>query len=438
MEVGEDDEPLVIDNPLSKKKKHTLTVPEMLAAKAKEREKEKKIPRTPLTGFKIVRTGTFTWAGTGDPGGFNSVFRNPSLCHLFETLCPQEVIQMMLAECDSLNVKGAHQLSISDVRQYQAVRIWITGKKPKGGFKKWKLPEKVFGPHPMGKGRYIRLSKVWLGPFTVQRLNAAAQSIIDLPEVITIDEKLKGFTGSTPYRRFVPNKDPSSGHWITESTMKGPNTGMPFLINAIPVQQEAGPTMLEFYQGSLAWLDVDQRKKVVVVSDAYYMDNASRLWLRSSGFKYLCAINPVRFAEVWEPLKMKVKKKKHVSVAWCSTTGEAAVHFWTHEGKKVYILTNAFSYQPSSSAINTTVFSDTYCHLFNTVDRLNHYIYQKGYPWRREGWQYSFDNFHFTTLLWNVYTLYHELQNLEKEVPWKEFCVELAKQLWSKYHPRKK
>jgi len=50
-------------------------------------------------------------------------------------------------------------------------------------------------------------------------------------------------------------------------------------------------------------LEEDDRKRVVVVADAYYLDDRSRTWLREKGFKYLIAINPTRFKEVWMVFK---------------------------------------------------------------------------------------------------------------------------------------
>jgi hypothetical protein len=86
-------------------------------------------------------------------------------------------------------------MSEADVRQYQAVRIWITGKRPKGGFRKWKLPSKVFGEKPMGRDRFSRLQKLWLSPEAAKIINSATQAVVQLPENIAIDEKLKLYSG---------------------------------------------------------------------------------------------------------------------------------------------------------------------------------------------------------------------------------------------------
>jgi hypothetical protein len=198
------------------------------------------------------------------------------------------------------------------------------------------------------------------------------------------------------------------------------------------VQQESGPTCLEQYKHSLEWIPVEKRKDIVVVSDAYYMDDASRQWLRAPGFMYLAAINPTRFHEVWQPLKLKVKKKGKAAVAWNSTTGEAAVHFWTSEGRKAFLLTNAFTFRKSQDLITSEVFDIAYTHTFNTADRLNHFFHDKYYPFRRQGWMYSFDDFHFTSLLWNTYVLWHEAYHVDKCWKWERFCKHLARGLLAK------
>ncbi len=270
---------------------------------------------------------------------------------------------------------------------------------------------------------------MWICPPAVEELNKAALGKVLVPEVITIDEKLRGFSGESPYLRFVPNKDPKYGHWITEASIKGKYTGMPYLINAFPVQQKSGPTMLGFYEHALQGISVDDKKNTVVVSDAYYMDDACRRYLRSNKGMYLAAINPTRFSEVWETLLLKVKHIGQWAVAWNAKEKEAALHYWHPEHGRIYLLTNAFAYQKNATPIKEPPFFEVYKHLFNSCDRLNHYLFDKGYPYRREGWQYDFDDFHFTSTLWNAYVLYHEYYALPSNLSWKTFCTDLAKEL---------
>jgi len=196
----------------------------------------------------------------------------------------------------------------------------------------------------MGRERYQRIQKLWIAPTTVTLLNEAAEALMLIPEVITIDEKLKPFEGESPCIRYVPNKNPHNGHWITETTVKGRATGLPYLLNCIPIQEKEGPAMVEIFKQALERIGEDDRKRVVVVADAYYLDDRSRTWLREGGFKYLMAINPTRFKEVWEYLGVEVKAMGQWAVAWNAKTKEAACQYWDPEFGKKYILTNAFRY----------------------------------------------------------------------------------------------
>ena len=415
--------------------KHCLTVSEALTTLEQQKVKSKKqAKRTPLQGFHEVKTGKFTWAGSNTTGLLDSGNRRASLADMFLKLCPSEVAEVMIEEHELTRTKGEHHIKVLDVQEYWCVRIWLQRERNSIKLREnWPLDKSGF-PGTFGHHKYDRLQKLWMSPKVVEILNAKAAARVSIvPEVITIDEKLKKFSGDTPYRRYVPNKNPPTGHWITEATMKGPHTGLPYLIAAFPIQQHQGPSMLEMYQTSLSWIARQDRKNVVVVTDAYYMDDASRKWLRDNDFKYLAAINPTRFKEVWGPLERQIKHCGDGAVHWNDETGEAAVHIKLESGYKIYLLTNAFTYQLTQQPVNYTIFSDVYSHCFNTADRLNHFIGKKGYPYRRIGWQYSFDGFHFTTLLWNVYVLYHEQYN-EVDMSWKEFCEQLAKELWEIIH----
>jgi hypothetical protein len=348
---------------------------------------------------------------------------------IFYELCPKEVLGAMLEGAARTKVKGDHHATADELLHYFALRTFMHGTSKKT--LKVTIPRlrKEFGAMNMCQSKFIRIQRVWLCPQAVAVLSVASEGVIRGTEVITIDEKLKGYTGETPYLRYVPNKDPCNGHWITGTTVKGPSTGLPFLVNCFPVQQKSGPTMLDFYKVGLDWVSAADRGKTVVVTDSYYMDGSSRTWLRDQGSMYLAAINPTRFKEVWAPLKMKVKKQGQVSVAWNNRTGEAAVHCWTFENRNTFLPTNAFQYEKGKEKITSDVFDVAYRHTFNTADRLNHFLHDKDYPFRREGWNFNFDDFLFTALLWNVYVLYHEVNQLAQRCTWDGFCTQLSHEL---------
>jgi hypothetical protein len=225
-----------------------------------------------------VSTGTLSWRGSGDLGEIITIARKPSKADIFLQLCPTTAIVTIIRKANHTEQKGTHDMTVKEILLYWAVRIYIHASDKNKLCENFPLPAAMF-PKPMSHIRYKRLQRAWITPEAVQILNRAAAELVIFPEVITIDEKLRGYRGETPYRRHVPNKDPNNGHWITEATIKGSFTGLPYLVNAFPVQQNEGPTMLDFYQHTLR--DVPERKRhyVVVVSDAYYLDDKSRCCL---------------------------------------------------------------------------------------------------------------------------------------------------------------
>lgn len=283
---------------------------------------------------------------------------------------------------------------------------------------------------PMGKQRYKRLQRVWLCPAAVKELNKASEGLIVLPEVLNIDEKLKAFSGMTPYLRHIPDKDPPNGHLICETTIKAPSTQKPFLLNCYPVQQHHGPTMLEFFKSAVGRLDSGMMKNTIIVADAYYISAESRDWLRECDFKYLLAVNPTRFQEVWVVLASQVEKIGDWAVAWSEETQEAALMHWHETLGMKYILTNAFTYVDNDIPIAEPPFERYYKVTFNISDHLNQALHGRGYPYVRPGWMYNFDDFHFAALLWNSYVLYLECNPTLGELDWHDYCIQLSKELW--------
>lgn len=250
-----------------------------------------------MDGFTIVTTGSLTWLGSGDLGEMIAPTRKPSKAEIFMALCPRDAIDAIIEKALRTSAWGAHTPSVKDILEYWAVRIYLHSSDKKTFRENFPLPQNIFR-EPMSHDRYQRLQRTWVTPQTVEILNRAAAEMVILPEVITIDEKLLPYYGKSPYLRYVPNKDPNIGHWITEAVIKGKFTGWPYLLNAFPVQQNEGPTMLDFYQHALQDVPEGKRASLVIVSDAYYLDDKSRCWLLDSGFKYLMAVNPTRFKEV--------------------------------------------------------------------------------------------------------------------------------------------
>jgi hypothetical protein len=226
--------------------KHVLSVAEMLQQKKNQRKKRKPIHnRIPLSGFKIVERGTFKWRGSGNMGSVVGLPRLPTKSTIFAALTPDAAIQEMIDAATKATVGGSDAVTVRAIRQYWAVRAYIHGNRATTHRENFPLSSKVFGRNAMSRKRYNKLQRIWITKDTVTILAQASESLVVLPEVITIDEKHKPYSGESPYKRFVPNKDPPWGHWIMETVIKGSHTGLPF-INCFPAQQDSGPGSTEF------------------------------------------------------------------------------------------------------------------------------------------------------------------------------------------------
>ncbi len=190
--------------------KHTLTVKELFQEHAEA--KSKKIPRTvrvPLSGFKIKRHRVFEWRGSGAKGELMVRRRNPEI---FLELCPTEVIDKMLENLEQTRVEGAHLITSTDVSQYFALRTFIYGKHKSSLSDTFTLLREKFGDQSMAHGRWERISEAWVCSEAVKLPNKASQDVFINSEVITIGDKLKYDRGESPYKSYVPNKDPPNGH----------------------------------------------------------------------------------------------------------------------------------------------------------------------------------------------------------------------------------
>jgi hypothetical protein len=244
--------------------------------------------------------------------------------------------------------------------------------------------------------------------------------------VITLDEKLEPFKGSSPYKRYVPNKQPKVGHWISELTTKTPATGLPYTLRQLPFLGKQ--TMKGVFEWATEGLSTINQP--IIVSDPYYLDDASLVFLRDKQAKFLCAVAPIRFRELWEEFSDDVKRVGDIAAYRNASTGELGlISYDAHFGKQ-HILTNAFEWvEDKSKPINLGIVTDAYRFYFNSCDRFNHLIGNKRWPYRRGGWTSSYDDFYFSTILMNVYVLYHENTSKTVLMGWQAFMDDLWRTL---------
>ena len=170
---------------------------------------------------------------------------------------------------------------------------------------------------------------------------------------------------------------------------------MPILLKVMPLMTstEAKNVTIEPYN-NFNLIDVHEevvkvvRKGTIIVEDAYYLDDKSRTLLREKKIPYLSAINPVRFAEVWEEAAQHVIGKGDWTVLYNDKTKEHAMMKWDPIGeKKQYVLTNAFENLTKTNKKTTTTntISDVYKFLFNGCDRFNNFLSSRYWPYHRDG-----------------------------------------------------
>lgn len=170
-----------------------------------------------------------------------------------------------------------------------------------------------------------------------------------------------------------------------EATVHSASKDWPLLLNCFPVQQTLGPTMLEFFQHSLRSLNQEERKRIVICADGYYIDKRSKKWLREQQIKYLVGVNSHHFHQLWARLALTVDDIGKWAVAWSWKTEKAALMHWHPTLGRKCLLTTAFKYEDHGQALDQPSFEAYYKVIFNETDTLNHHLHGKTWPYHRPG-----------------------------------------------------
>lgn len=279
----------------------------------------------------------------------------------------------------------------------------------------------------------------------VGELNRILMSICKVGRIVNLDEKHKGCSKDYHLTRWVHGKEPNWGHWNTELCVISPKFGLPLVICMMPLTSTKPQNVtIERDFNNFTLLDVHKEihkyinKETIIVEDAYYLDNASRNFLREKEVHYLSAMSTSRFSEIWDECKKHVKNPGDWVILYNDKTEEHAMMQWDPvREKKFYVLSNAFRNRKYPNVTSRNIKSkkinviwETYQFLFNGCDRFNHFLANKYWPYARWGWQSNYDDFYFTSLVMNIYVIYHELTLPEKQIKWKSFTLMLAESLF--------
>lgn len=386
--------------------------------------------------------------------------RKPSLTNLIQYFFDEEFLDLYVQEnvklCDSnelpnllINPNSSSQrrdllvVRRKFVLRFIATRFLIMSNPNHKLKKNWSLSNQfndIQERQYLGRNNFQQMISHMLIRLTMTKaVNDRLAKYILSGRHVMLDEKHKGTNKDAHLARWVHGKDPNWGHWITELTTIAPTTGMPLLMKVLPLTStDADKVTIEpFNNFSL----IDVHKEIVpclrdgtfIVMDAYYLDDESRKYLRLEKVKYLAAINPVRFKEVWEELGVHVQKPGDWVNFYNEDTQEhAMMRYDPLKGdRKQHVITNVFENRKKVSKKDPiiNVISDVYLLLFNGCDRLNSYFDNKYWPYHRWGWQSNFDDFFFAAISMNIYVMYHEINQiaLEDKISWDDFALMCAR-----------
>jgi hypothetical protein len=273
----------------------------------------------------------------------------------------------------------------------------------------------------------------------VDKLNIRLASFIShTGRIVCFDEKHKECQENHKHARWAKSK---TGHWVCESSILGPATGLPYVIRLMPttsvdnlnVEDEPynNKQVSELIEHAYSNINADS----ILVADGYYPDKSGRKFCRSNDKLYLFKVSKKRFPELFEEAKKHLNEKDRDDfvVLYSEETKEHFMYYLSYQKSKIKqkgILTNAF-YNVKAPwkypAPNTVKIA--YRLYFNFNDRFNHYLDDRYWPYKRNHWESNYDELFFATIQMNLFTIYHEL-NKNIAIDRKKFSKKLSEELF--------
>jgi hypothetical protein len=257
--------------------------------------------------------------------------------------------------------------------------------------------------------------------------------------IVCFDEKHKSCKENHYHARWAKGKQ---GHWISESSILGPATGLPYIIRLMPTttvderNAEDEPYNNKLVSELIEDAYTDISNDSILVADGYYPDRTGRKYCKLNEKLYLFKVSKLRFGELFQEAKKHIDEKNRDDfvVLYSEETKEHFMYYISYQGSKVKekgVLTNAFvnSCAPKKYLAPNTI-KMAYRTYFNFNDRFNHYLGERYWPYKRNLWEANYDDFFFALVQMNVFTLYHELNNIQEPEERRVFTKNLAQELF--------
>lgn len=248
-----------------------------------------------------------------------------------------------------------------------------------------------------------------------QLLSARFSSVITPGTFITVDEVLFGYTGKTPYKKFMANKHPKKGHLFYEAAVKLDKYDAPYVMSIIPWTKDK-KTVQQIVSELIE--PISMTKEQIIVTDRWYMCGKLKKYYEEKNYRFLAACNKNRFKPVWDLISKDVKHFGQYQIATEEKTSTLAI---TTSDQAIFnVLTNAYKIK-SSNTTKTPLPNVDYQHQFNACDLANRVLKRHKFKFVAKKWNTHINLCFFNFIRINAYALYLQVTPSPTKIPFDEF-----------------
>jgi hypothetical protein len=378
---------------------------------------------------------------------FFSIFDDEFLDQLIEynSIDPQHLPKVFSKYHNTRDYPNIQQTKRNLVKQFYATKLFIFSNPTltlKDNFNSGysiKIPN--YEQYSMSFSTYEKMNVHFVIPISlVGSLNIRlSQPISHTGRIVCFDEKHKVCQDNHYHARWAKGK---YGHWISEVSILGPTTGLPYMLRLMPTTKVDNRNMNEepYNNKFVSELIEDSYTNVhnesILVADGYYPDLTGRKYMIENNKLYLMKVSKKRFPDLFTEAKKHIDEKNRDDfvVLFSEETNEHFMFYISYQGKKVKqkgVLTNAFVNSCAPKRYNPpNTIKIAYRTYFNFNDRFNHYLSDRYSIYKRNYWEANYDDFFFAVVQMNVYTLYHELNNIKIFEEYKKFTKQLSLEIF--------
>ena len=348
---------------------------------------------------------------------FHSAAHFPSSSQVLEVFAIQMYIQFVIPVAqpgaERFKLQAAFESAMREIRAETGLQCVLT-------FKTWSR----------------RLHKCYFVPdFIKECLSLSLESMVDLGSVVTLEEKLKAYSGrNSPCVVSCLTKPEQSGHWISQLGVVLHNSCLPFVTRIFPktncVNEGQECSMSDIIEWAITGLPRNAEGEAPCLAiDARYLSKEGRSLLSENNVTFLASQNPRWFLSLHNALASKVLTPGDWEALENQETGELYVHFCSSDkkvGKKD--LTNALTKKKGKGASKHCPGADEYKVVFNVLDRFNQRMAGHYWQYRRMEWDMHIHDTVLTMVVLDIFHLWSEIHFSDSSavIPLTNFVKQLS------------